>query len=102
MIDVIAGHVSFVVVGVGCTWSFDRSSDLAMATFQALAKIVVYKWTGKVMIWRQIGIFSRLNISYHRICLLKHFTHPKGFIVVAQISSASHAGLNWCWYMRID
>jgi hypothetical protein len=65
-----------------------------MATFLALAKMVGYKWTGKVMIWRRIGMFSGLNISYHRICLLKYFTHPKGFIVVAQISSASHAGLN--------
>jgi hypothetical protein len=65
-----------------------------MATFLALAKMVGYKWTGKVMIWRRIGMFSSLNISYHRICLLKYFTHPKGFIIVAQISSASHAGLN--------
>jgi hypothetical protein len=39
-------------------------------------------------------MFSGLNISYHRISLLKYFTHSKGYIVVAQISSASHAGLN--------
>jgi hypothetical protein len=45
-------------------------------------------------------MFSGLNISYHRICLLN--IHAKGFIVAAQISSASHAGLNGYCYMRID
>lgn len=53
-------------------------------------------------IWRRIAMLSGLNIFYHLICLLKYFTHPKGFIVIAQISSASHAVLNGYWYMRID